>query len=107
MVVQMIRSKVIEGVEPEILKQKLQKVNESDDLNQGVKHVTVLLGQEQGTFLTLIYWESHEAMLQGTPKLNRSPELAALFSDLDASKMELETCEILFDTDVVSSQPGA
>lgn len=97
MYIQVLSTNLLSGVKAKNILSAMGELEKSTDLNKDIKRVTALFDEKQGKLIALVYWKDRKSMLEGSPKLNRSPEAAMLFKLMDASKMTIESCELILD----------
>gem|GEM_PF-5445693 len=97
MVIQVITARLLNGVTKETLQPLLEQISASAEVNEGITHVTSMISKDAKDLITIIYWESQQALIAGNVRFNRHPLTTALFSHLDGSKLTFGEYELLSD----------
>lgn len=89
----------MDGVEKDAVMAALQEIVNSSELIKGIKRVTITYNPDQRRFVILMFWDSHDQMIEKRVMFHKSPEFSKLFSLIDGNTYEVEDFELVSDKD--------
>ncbi|MDB5185942.1 MAG: hypothetical protein JWL85_465 [Candidatus Saccharibacteria bacterium] len=95
MLVHVFKTKVLPGADEGALKSAIRKLTAASEAYEGLLKAEVLLDKSGENLVSLLHWESEEAALKNTPKLNDNPGLTELIQLTDPSKLEATMYEVV------------